>query len=600
MINFSYSLINIYIYSGITQETLQILANGVFDSTLTSTALLLKAEKTQKKSFFLPIVTNSNLKEIGYMGEKEKMKKMINGGRNKQYDESDIYWSTRPQSGVNWSDLFTDEDKFGFQILKNEGITDFLVFQYLRFSRDWGNEIAKEKINQIISIGRKQNDKNKNKNKINNKNINNNNHNDNINMKIYELEKLSRILYENSKLEMDSLIKGIKGEFILPAPGGDIIRDGIDILPTGRNIHALDPYRIPSLTAMERGRKAVQLIIESHRKKGSIIVINNLNDNLNNNLNNNSNNNLNDNRKQLNNNVPTESLFDNQNQNQNQNDDDNDNNNIVLKKKNLVLGPYPQTVAVTLWGLDTIKTKGESVAILLALVGAEPLREATGRIVGFEIVPLSVLGRPRIDVLASMSGIFRDSFGNVLDLLDDLFERISLLNESIDMNYIKKHTDELREKGVDRPFSRLFSNPPGDFGSMVNEQIGTGEWTDGKELGSTWEGRNSFSYGRKTSSVGKQSSSFESKSDSGSKSDNVNTIDNRVGNEEEKGERGRGGEREREGGELSGMKPIKKLLNGMEKRESKEQAEGGKYRPEVLSALLSSTDRIVQEIDSVE
>ena len=90
MINFSYSLINIYIYSGITQETLQILANGVFDSTLTSTALLLKAEKTQKKSFFLPIVTNSNLKEIEYMGEKEKMKKMkkmINGGRNKQYDE---------------------------------------------------------------------------------------------------------------------------------------------------------------------------------------------------------------------------------------------------------------------------------------------------------------------------------------------------------------------------------------------------------------------------------------------------------------------------------------------------------------------------------
>ena len=132
-----------------------------------------------------------------------------------------------------------------------------------------------------------------------------------------------------------------------------------------------------------------------------------------------------------------------------------------------------------------------------------------------------------------------------------------------------------------------------------------------KELGSTWEGRNSFSYGRKTSSVGKQSSSIESKSDSGSKSgiDHVNTVDSRVGNEEEKGERGRGGERvgnEEEkgergrGGGLSGMKPIKKLLNGMEKRESKEQAEGGKYRPEVLSALLSSTDRIVQEIDSVE
>lgn len=62
------------------------------------------------------------------------------------------------------------------------------------------------------------------------------------------------------------------------------------------------------------------------------------------------------------------------------------------------------------------------MAIALALVGARPVKEATGRVVKYELVPLSELQRPRIDVLASLSGIFRDSFANVVDLLDDLFE----------------------------------------------------------------------------------------------------------------------------------------------------------------------------------
>jgi magnesium chelatase subunit H len=70
-------------------------------------------------------------------------------------------------------------------------------------------------------------------------------------------------------------------------------------------------------------------------------------------------------------------------------------------------GQYPETVAVTVWGLDAIKTRGESVAIVLALVGAKPVKEGTGRIVRYDLVPLVELGRPRIDVLVSLSGIFR-------------------------------------------------------------------------------------------------------------------------------------------------------------------------------------------------
>ena len=66
---------------------------------------------------------------------------------------------------------------------------------------------------------------------------------------------------------------------------------------------------------------------------------------------------------------------------------------------------YPETVAVMLWGLDAIKTRGESLAMALALVGARPEREGTGRIVRFELIPLEELGRPRIDILANLSGL---------------------------------------------------------------------------------------------------------------------------------------------------------------------------------------------------
>lgn len=161
-------------------------------------------------------------------------------------------------------------------------------------------------------------------------------------------------------------------------------------------------------------------------------------------------------------------------------------------------GVYPETMAVTLWGLDTIKTKGESIGILLGLLGAEPVRESTGRIVGFALLPLSSLGRPRIDVVASLSGIFRDTFGNVLDLLDDLFEAVALAkDEGEELNFVKKHTIAMAATGEERPFSRLFSNPPGDYGSMINERIGSGDWKTSEELGETWESKNSFSYGRR-------------------------------------------------------------------------------------------------------
>ncbi|MBD2040358.1 magnesium chelatase subunit H [Microcoleus sp. FACHB-672] len=228
--------------------------------------------------------------------------------------------------------------------------------------------------------------------------------------------------------ELTNLLRGLNGEYIPPAPGGDLLRDGPGVLPTGRNIHALDPYRMPSPAAYERGREIAQKIIAQHLQEN---------------------------------------------------------------------GKYPETVAVMLWGLDAIKTKGESLGILLELVGAEPVKEGTGRIVCYQLKPLLEVGHPRIDVLANLSGIFRDSFVNIIELLDDLFQRAADADEPEEQNFIRKHALSLKAQGVENASARLFSNPAGDFGSLVNERVTDGNWESGEELGNTWQDRNVFSYGRK-------------------------------------------------------------------------------------------------------
>lgn len=73
-----------------------------------------------------------------------------------------------------------------------------------------------------------------------------------------------------------------------------------------------------------------------------------------------------------------------------------------------------------------------------------------------------------------------------------MFERAAAADEPAAMNFIKKHAQELSAEGVERPAARLFSNPPGDYGSMVNEVVGTGEWEESESLGETWKGRNVF------------------------------------------------------------------------------------------------------------
>jgi magnesium chelatase subunit H len=248
----------------------------------------------------------------------------------------------------------------------------------------------------------------------------------NLRSKIEEALHIRELLAQTGD-ELTNLLRGLNGEYIPPAPGGDLLRDGPGVLPTGRNIHALDPYRMPSPAAYERGRAIAQQILTQHLQAQA---------------------------------------------------------------------DYPETVAVMLWGLDAIKTRGESLGIVLELVGAEPIKEGTGRIVRYELKSLEELDHPRIDVLGNLSGIFRDSFVNITELLDDLFQRAAIAEEPETQNFIRKHYLALQAQGIDNPSARLFSNPAGDFGSLVNDQVTAANWESGEELGQTWRDRNVFSYGR--------------------------------------------------------------------------------------------------------
>ena len=103
---------------------------------------------------------------------------------------------------------------------------------------------------------------------------------------------------------------------------------------------------------------------------------------------------------------------------------------------------------MVLWGIDNIKTEGSAVAQVLWLLGVKPRRDAMNRATDVEVIPLEKLGRPRIDVVMTVSGIFRDLFGATMTLLDKAVRKVAALDEPSDMNFIKRNVEEqIRETG---------------------------------------------------------------------------------------------------------------------------------------------------------
>ena len=241
------------------------------------------------------------------------------------------------------------------------------------------------------------------------------------------LETVSTKLQTNS--ELDSLVRALRGEFIEPGPGADIIQNP-DILPTGRNTHAINPYGVPSAIAFARSEAVANSLLDRYKQEND---------------------------------------------------------------------RYPEAMALVLWGLDNIKTQGEGVAQALWLLGTRPVRDALNRTTSVEAIPLSELGRPRIDVVMTVSGIFRDLFSPTVQLLDKAVRLVAQLDEPLEMNYVRKHVLEQVEQHaceMDDAAVRVFSNAPGNYGTNVNFMVMDSQWEREETLGDLFVTRKCFAYGR--------------------------------------------------------------------------------------------------------
>ena len=158
----------------------------------------------------------------------------------------------------------------------------------------------------------------------------------------------------------------------------------------------------------------------------------------------------------------------------------------------------PETVAIVLWGTDNLKTEGSPIAQALWLMGATPRMDSYGRMAGAQLIPLETLGRPRIDVLATLSGIFRDLLPLQTKLLAEAALLAASADEPVDQNFIRKHALAFQAEhggAIEDAALRVFGNMDGAYGANVNQIVGNGAWNDEDELADAYLKRKGFAYG---------------------------------------------------------------------------------------------------------
>ena len=160
--------------------------------------------------------------------------------------------------------------------------------------------------------------------------------------------------------------------------------------------------------------------------------------------------------------------------------------------------PFPESIAMVLWGTDNMKSEGVQIAQAMTLMGARARRDTYGRLAGAELIPLEELGRPRIDVVVTLSGIFRDLLPMQTRMLAEAALLASGADEPVEANFIRKHTLEHQARhGCDFETAalRVFSNAEGAYGANVNQMIEGGVWADPDELANAFESNKGFAYG---------------------------------------------------------------------------------------------------------
>ncbi|MFX0577259.1 cobaltochelatase subunit CobN [Nocardia nepalensis] len=162
-------------------------------------------------------------------------------------------------------------------------------------------------------------------------------------------------------------------------------------------------------------------------------------------------------------------------------------------------GEYPRSVGMSVWGTSAMRTSGDDIAEVLALLGVRPVwDEASRRVTTLEVIALAELGRPRIDVTVRISGFFRDAFPHVLALLDDAVRLVAELDEPAESNYVRAHAQrDLAEHGdTRRATTRIFGSKPGTYGAGLLQLIDSKSWRTDDDLAQVYTAWGGYAYGR--------------------------------------------------------------------------------------------------------
>ncbi len=231
-------------------------------------------------------------------------------------------------------------------------------------------------------------------------------------------DTLSERVAASGAAESLGFLRALGGRFVAPGPAGAPARGRLDVLPTGRNLYAIDPRSAPTRNAWEIGRRGAEEILKRYAQDH---------------------------------------------------------------------GEWPKRIVLDLWGSATMRTGGDDLAQAFALIGCRPVWDtASTRVSGFEVLPLAMLGRPRVDVTLRISGLFRDVFPSQIALFAAAVRAVAALEEITDDNPLA---------GLDaRGLARIFGAAPGAYGVGLGARIARGDWGERSELAEAYLAVTSHAY----------------------------------------------------------------------------------------------------------
>ena len=179
--------------------------------------------------------------------------------------------------------------------------------------------------------------------------------------------------------------------------------------------------------------------------------------------------------------------------------------NSLIEKYLADEGTYPESIGIVVWGTSAMRTHGDDIAEVLALLGVRPVwQEESRRVTGIEVISLAELGRPRIDVTLRISGFFRDAFPNLVHLVDDAIQTVAMLDEPPEQNFVRKHftadVESYRGAGLEaaaaqeRSLYRIFGSKPGSYGAGILPLLDERNWRSDQDLAEVYMAWGGYAY----------------------------------------------------------------------------------------------------------